>query len=311
MRRARVELVLASFLMLFTELVLIRWTGANVTYLSYFSNFVLLGSFLGIGIGFLRAKKGPDLFRWAPVVLVFFTAFVTAFPVVIDRTGSDLIFFGSLNQRGLPAWLMLPLIFVAVAAALACIAHGVAVRFATFEALEAYRLDIFGSLLGILAFSLLAFLGTGPLAWSIVISALFVILLGPGLRPLQITALLGLVGLFAIAAFQGNTIWSPYYKIQQQEGEFEGRPARAISVNGIPHQTISPVGVIRDFQHSYFMPYERAAGNSLANVLIIGAGSGNDVGIALSQGAHHVDAVEIDPELQELGIRARCSATTS
>ena len=107
--RAKVELFLASFLMLFTELVLIRWTGANVTYLSYFSNFVLLGSFLGIGVGFLRARRPPDLFRWSPMMLAFFTAFITAFPVVIDRSGSGLIFFGSLQQKGLPLWLMLPL----------------------------------------------------------------------------------------------------------------------------------------------------------------------------------------------------------
>jgi len=35
--------------------------------------------------------------------------------------------------------------------------------------------------------------------------------------------------------------------------------------------------------------------------MIIGAGTGNDVGIALSMGAEHVDAVEIDPALYELG----------
>ena len=46
----RRRLFLASFLMLFVELVLIRWLGAHVAYLSFFSNFVLLGSFLGIGI---------------------------------------------------------------------------------------------------------------------------------------------------------------------------------------------------------------------------------------------------------------------
>ena len=37
------RLVLGSALMLFTELALIRWLGANVVHLSYFSNFVLLG----------------------------------------------------------------------------------------------------------------------------------------------------------------------------------------------------------------------------------------------------------------------------
>ena len=59
----RLRLVLLSFLMLFVELALIRWTGSNVLYLSYFSNFILLGSFLGIGIGFLRARARVDLFR--------------------------------------------------------------------------------------------------------------------------------------------------------------------------------------------------------------------------------------------------------
>ncbi|MDR2986774.1 MAG: hypothetical protein LBV34_18245 [Nocardiopsaceae bacterium] len=43
--------------MLFVELALIRWLGANIVYLSYYSNFVLLGSFLGIGLGFLRARS--------------------------------------------------------------------------------------------------------------------------------------------------------------------------------------------------------------------------------------------------------------
>jgi hypothetical protein len=36
-------------------------------------------------------------------------------------------------------------------------------------------------------------------------------------------------------------------------------------------------------------------------VLIVGAGSGNDVAVALSEGATHVDAVEIDPTIRALG----------
>ena len=50
------RLLLASALMLFLELALIRWLGSNVVHLSYFTNFVLLGSFLGIGLGFLLAR---------------------------------------------------------------------------------------------------------------------------------------------------------------------------------------------------------------------------------------------------------------
>ena len=36
-------------------------------------------------------------------------------------------------------------------------------------------------------------------------------------------------------------------------------------------------------------------------MLVIGAGTGNDVSVALSEGAKHVDAVEIDPDLVQLG----------
>ena len=52
----RTRLVLASALMLFIELALIRWTSSNNLYLVHLTNFVLLASFLGIGVGFLRGR---------------------------------------------------------------------------------------------------------------------------------------------------------------------------------------------------------------------------------------------------------------
>jgi len=42
---------------------------------------------------------------------------------------------------------------------------------------------------------------------------------------------------------------------------------------------------------------------SLGNVLIIGAGTGNDLSVALAHGARHIDAVEIDPGLPAIGRR--------
>ena len=92
------RLVLLSCLMLFVELALIRWTGSNVVHLSYFSNFVLLGSFLGIGVGFLRARARVNLFPYAPVALALLVGLVLIFPVRIDRSGSDLIYFGQLQH---------------------------------------------------------------------------------------------------------------------------------------------------------------------------------------------------------------------
>src|SRR5205809_792752 len=49
--RDRWNLFLCSFTILFVELVCIRWIPAYIRYLGYFTNFVLLGSFLGIVLG--------------------------------------------------------------------------------------------------------------------------------------------------------------------------------------------------------------------------------------------------------------------
>ncbi len=292
------RLVLLSFLMLFVELALIRWTGSNIVYLSYFSNFVLLGSFLGIGLGFLRARRERDLFPLAPVALVLLVVFVLVFPVEIRRSAEGVIYFGELQSEGPPRALTLTVIFVAVAATMAFIGEGVARTFARFRALEAYRLDLFGSLLGVAAFAGLSFLSLPPVAWGAVVAAIFAVLLGRRLRLLGGLALVALVALLAVESVQPDTSWSPYYKVTLDRHEDETGSPPEISVNGIPHQVI----LASTRNPLYARPYERTApGVPKDKVLIIGAGSGNDVAIALAQGARHVDAVEIDERLYELG----------
>jgi len=295
------RLVLLSCLMLFVELALIRWAGSNVVYLSYFSNFVLLGSFLGIGIGFLRGHARVNLFPYAPVALAFLVGLVLIFPVRIDRSGSDLIYFGHFDTSGLPVWVTLPFIFLAVGTVMAMIAEGVARTFVEFEPLEAYRWDISGSLVGIAGFSLLAFTWAPPVAWGVLAAILFAVLLRPRLRTVQVVALVGLVFMLGRESLVPEWSWSPYYKI----GTFvsaEHPDQTVIDANGVPHQSAVSVAVRRRENPEYFIPYQRAAVGGLHNVLIVGAGSGTDVAIALAEGAQHIDAVEIDPKLQQIGV---------
>ena len=293
----RLRLILLSFLMLFVELALIRWTGSNIVYLSYFSNFVLLGSFLGIGVGFLRARARINLFPYAPVALAMLVGFALILPVEIDRSGDELIYFGTFQATGLPPWLTLPIIFVAVAGVMAMIAEGVARQFVEFEPLEAYRLDIAGSLLGIIGFAGISFLWAPPVLWGLVTAVLFLVLL-PVRRPLQLVALIGLVFMLGRESMIPAWSWSPYYKVTAVTAD-DGDLTR-IDVNGIPHQAMTTIHGRREREPIYFLPYERTD-TGLANVLIVGAGTGTDVAIALDQGAQHVDAVEIDPRLQQLG----------
>jgi SAM-dependent methyltransferase len=104
---------------------------------------------------------------------------------------------------------------------------------------------------------------------------------------------------------RGQHLWSPYYRI-----DYEEPPRRAISVNLIGHQQM--VGRTSAVASAYHLPYllqrdaQRLAGREpkpVDDVLIIGAGSGNDVSRALQWGVKHVDAVEIDPVIQRLGTR--------
>jgi hypothetical protein len=297
----QLRLVLLSALMLFVELALIRWTGSNVIFLSYFSNFVLLGSFLGIGIGFLRGRARVNLFPWAPVALAFFVGLVLIFPVQIDRSGADLIFFGGFHMSGLPVWITLPAIFLAVAGVMEMIAEGVARTFVEFEPLEAYRYDIGGSILGIVAFSLLSFTWAPPVAWGAVAALLFAVLLRFRMRPLQWVAIIGLVLMLGRESSIPLYSWSPYYKITTIPFADQAPGSAQIDVNGIPHQSMATVEARKKNAPYYFLPYKRTHVGSLDNVLIVGAGTGTDVAIALAEGAKHVDAVEIDPRLQQIG----------
>ncbi|MGZ4810862.1 MAG: hypothetical protein ACXV7D_16175, partial [Thermoanaerobaculia bacterium] len=56
-RPSAVPLLLASFLVLGLELVLIRWIPGQVRVLAYFPNVVLISTFLGLGIGCLLAER--------------------------------------------------------------------------------------------------------------------------------------------------------------------------------------------------------------------------------------------------------------
>ena len=128
-----------------------------------------------------------------------------------------------------------------------------------------------------------------------------------------------MVGVFALASISPTDTWSPYYRVTVGAAQADG--SRAIKVNGLPHQAMSPIDRLVNDQPFYFDVVRAPRPSSPARRLVIGAGNGNDVAVALSEGATHVDAVEIDPVIRAAGAdlhpdqpyddpRVTCTSTT-
>ncbi|MEO7117678.1 MAG: spermidine synthase [Candidatus Limnocylindrales bacterium] len=301
--RPDVRLLLTSATLLFVELMLIRWIPANVRYIGFFSNFLLMASFLGIGLGILLGRTRRSLPLW-PFALFLLGVVVLVIKAKLDVevSGSGEIFFGLTDDSRSaadPNFLVVPLVFGLVTGVMAMLALPLGPLLRSMPPLRAYAIDIGGSMAGIAGFTALSAAGTDPPVWYGVVGILFVLLL-LGATSRWWSKLIGAGAMIAVFGFiTGNVvpgeIWSPYYRIDTWNSTI----GLFINVNGIPHQVLHPVdGSKEEF---YEQIYKWFPDRTYDNVLIVGAGSGSDAALALARGAKHVDAVEIDPAIQRLG----------
>jgi len=91
--RSAIRLFLTAMSILFVELLLIRWIPANVIYVGFFRNFLLMASFLGIGLGILwgRDPRRIQVSPFGPLLLAL-VVLVTQVQIVIhldSRTRSS------------------------------------------------------------------------------------------------------------------------------------------------------------------------------------------------------------------------------
>jgi SAM-dependent methyltransferase len=346
--RALADLFLISLLILFLELACIRWFPAHVLFLTFFTNTVLLACFLGMSVGCLAAGHRRNYLRWTPLLLLLallagygIEALLAHWGKYVDvghQEAPQEVFFGTeYNVRDVarfpvPIEAVLAVFFVLIT--LALVGPGQELGRALTRVpnrVQAYTVNILGSLAGIVLFAFFSQLRLAPFWWFLPVALGLAYYLVPRSVPswpvaaLQVALLLVLLvgsgyhsgrqvrwgGLWlpdwlAVSAARPDQpikefFWSPYYRI-----DYDDPPERLISVNLIGHQKM----VSRDEEgtpaYAYPLPHllnRDAGGPPFQDVLIIGAGSGNDVSRALQWGARHVDAVEIDPVIQSLGKR--------
>ncbi|MGA2508048.1 MAG: hypothetical protein ABSF80_11305 [Chitinispirillaceae bacterium] len=191
------------------------------------------------------------------------------------------------------------------------------------HAIAAYSINIAASLLGVWSFGWLSFVDSQPWLWFTifcVVIALLVFVLESHPRSSLIgvffclAAILIVMKLFTSAKADTYTRWSPYQKldISQMRGDNDTIPlGYLLYVNNTGYMGLLNLSepFIKKYPHffdynlrkycQYDIPY--MFHQNAKDVLIVGAGAGNDVAGALRNGVDHVDAVEIDPVIYDMG----------
>jgi len=324
-----IELLLISLLILFLELACIRWFPAHVLYLTFFTNVVLLASFLGMSVGCLAAGHNRNFLTWTPLVLVIALAAAQAVEIssssliqfvnVGDQASPQQIYFGTeyhshdLSRYAIPVEVLCGFFFIVIA--IAFLGPGQELGRALKRwpnRLQAYTLNIIGSILGITLFAACSWFELSSFWWFFLVACGlgYFYFISPRVWfskkafgvPVTVILLILVVWLSAFTPRyrelkdqSAKQFWSPYYRIDFNKADL------SLSVNLIYHQQM--VSRNENFP-AYALPHllNRDSGRTaFEDVLIIGAGSGNDVSRALQWGAKHVDAVEIDPAIYRLG----------
>jgi SAM-dependent methyltransferase len=304
------RVLVISVASLYYELMLIRWLPTEVRILAYFSNVTLIGCILGLGIGALTARTS----RIRPsAALVFLAALLLCASIyhglnlTLPLAGEGNFVWNGLSRaaKGTPLQYVALLAFFALnTAVFVPIGQILGREFDTLPAIPAYVINVAGAMVGLCVFALFSLLELSPLWWF----GVGLLLLAPFVR-LTATAACATVVIVMIAALsvaEPATYWSPYYKITTSVVRLPGAAVGyEIDVNEDSHQqafdlsgTFDELADLATRRRIYDEPYRYGTND---RVLILGAGTGNDVAAALRAGAKHVDAVEIDPVILRLG----------
>ena len=180
--RNRIDLFIASVLVLFLELACIRWFPAHVLFLTFFTNVMLLAAFLGISVGCLAAGRRQNYLAWTPVLLLLALGVSNLIEWERQRSGSavrvgnyispQLVFFGVESQPWDPSKFVVPIeavsgvLFVLVALTLAGPGQQLGRSLARVSnRIESYTVNIVGSIAGILLFTACSSWELGPVWW--------------------------------------------------------------------------------------------------------------------------------------------------
>jgi spermidine synthase len=318
-------IVLVTMISLLLELVMIRWLASVFPVFSIFKNFTLLSCFLGLGAGYAVAEKQPCAPALVLPMLALFVGVITL--LRYDVGGGDSLFVAlpmleqtsvniamdsfdwlTLFRLSVPLYLLLAMSFVLCA----CICYPVGQLcgklLRSSNALEAYGLNLVGSILGVAALFVMSLFWLPPVVWFTVAGGilLFFVLSRDARLPLGVASFCLLLTVLSWPVQpETQRLYSPYQLLERT-----AKPDGLMQIlsGGVYYQKVFNLAANNRGHESeedrYVRAYYEFPFNFKKNperVAIVGAGSGNDVAAALRMGALHVDAIEIDPAIAYLG----------
>ena len=314
MRYVDLAIATAAALSLFLELAIIRWQSSVLEFLAFYKNFSLLACFAGLGLGYaLAARNRIPLLMVVPLLAAQF-CFVLL--VRMAPKGLSVSPFSEQLTMGLfqADWsdavllfLLLSVLFLLTALTFVPIGQLCGRLMDHRKNLRAYGLNLLGSLVGVLLMLAASFLWTPPLVWFAL--CFLGILLFHLRRPSSLIAgaAFGILATIVLAWWPINPLWNRVYSPYQliEIGTDEGTGFTLIRAAGHYYQHIrdysgrNTSASAKDGRDYYDFPYKARPG--IADVAVVGSGTGNDVAAALRAGVGRVDAIEIDPAILMVG----------
>jgi hypothetical protein len=344
------ELFIVSATSLFFELLVIRWFGCDFISFAVFKTFPLVACFIGLGVGIAKADSrlfrfAPlSLLLFAVIVkgMTFIGFGDNSFPAagLFQWANFSSTYGAQLGLYIFGMMLAIPLILAGPFAVMLCIGSRIGYLFNRQKPLRAYCLDIAGAITGSIIFSVLSFLWLSPSVQLCIVAALILLFTHKYSQPRWLSAVTliaaAAIGLIPIGA-NGEVIWTPYYKIEVAKvvvpakylttgGEGLKELGILMQVNHGFSQAFSPnndlsmtpeakklpilktlEGFFQERYRYYNIPHKLA---SPKEILILGAGTGSDIDIAVKHGVESITGIEIDPGIISLGKRYNQSYTS-
>ena len=323
---------LISVLGLYLELLFVRWVGTEIRIFAYLQNTILVVCFLGLGLGMFTAGK-PIAIKQSLIPMVVFLLLL-AIPATRSFMGNisemlsllgDFVIWSNITSNNSVASIAVVLVGLSFTYILLALIVDIFVPLGRIlgrlmdahpNTIWAYSVNILGSVIGTWIFVLLSYFYQPPIIWFLVACALIAFFILKAKK--DITKNFFLLAVVLVLSFFAsqvpnsiNVVWSPYQKLIVRESTGNEVGEYIVTVNNAGYQGLINLDKanVQANTETYPPKYSGLSQYDLPallhphpeTMLIVGAGTGNDVAGALRNGIQSVTAVEIDPAIIKIG----------